>query len=78
MHNQQQQPKQDKNNDLLRYAGLGTQIMVALSLAVFVGYKADGWLQIPIPLLMWLLPLLVLIAIFYKLLKETSNRKKDK
>lgn len=69
-------PKQnDPGNDLLRYAGLGGQILVSLGIAVFAGYKADGWLKLSFPLLVWLLPLLVVSAIIYKLIKETSNKK---
>lgn len=62
-------------NDLLRYAGLGGQILVAIGLAVFVGLKADGWLHIAFPLLVWLLPLLVVSATIYKLIKDTSKKK---
>lgn len=69
---------QNKNNkDLLRYASLGTQIFAALAIAVFVGLKTDKWLKPPIPLLTWILPLLALLAIFYKLIKETSKQGKD-
>ena len=62
------------SNDLLRYAGLGGQILVAIGLAVFVGLKADGWLHTPIPLLVWLLPLVVVSMMIYKLIKDTSKK----
>jgi uncharacterized membrane protein len=62
-------------NDLLHYAGLGGQIFVSLGLAVFAGYKADGWLNMPLPLLVWVLPLAVLGMMIYKLIKDTSKRK---
>ena len=70
-------PQQQKStqNDLLKYAGLGSQILVSLGIAVFIGYKVDKWLKIPLPLLVWLLPLAVLIGMIYKLIKETSKRK---
>jgi uncharacterized membrane protein len=61
----------------MRYAGLGTQIFVSLGLAVFAGYKADKWLNIAIPLLVWLLPFVVLALMIYKLVRETSKRKKE-
>ena len=61
----------------MRYAGLGTQIFVSLGLAVFVGYKADQWLHLHFPLLVCLLPLLVLVMIIYKLVRETSKRKHE-
>lgn len=72
------QQKQSNNSDLLRYAGLGTQIFVSLGIAVFAGYKADQWLDISFPLLVWLLPFLVLALMIYKLVKETSKRKDER
>lgn len=69
-------PKQSKpSNDLLRYAGLGGQILVSLGIAVFVGLKLDQWIGMPIPLLVWLLPLVVVSMMIVKLIKETSNKK---
>lgn len=75
MKTNQQQKKSTPTNDLMRYAGLGSQILVSLGLAVFAGYKIDKWLKIPLPLLVWLLPLIVLIVMIYKLIKETSGKK---
>ena len=62
-------------SDLLRYASMGTQIFVALGLAVFVGLKVDRWLKISAPLLVLILPVIVLVGIIYKIVKETSKQK---
>lgn len=62
----------------MRYAGLGTQILVSLGLAVLAGYKLDKWFKIPLPLFVWLLPLMVLVMMIYKLIKETSEKKNEK
>jgi F0F1-type ATP synthase assembly protein I len=59
----------------LRYAGLGTQLLAAIGIAVFLGLKLDQWLRVS-PLFACILPLVVLAGIFYKLVRET-NRKKD-
>lgn len=67
--------KPSPSSDLMRYAGLGTQIFIALGIAVFAGYKADSWLHTPLPLLVWVLPLLFLIITIYKLVKDTNKRK---
>jgi len=67
--------KRNKPNDLLRYAGLGAQIFVSLALAVFFGLKADDWLNTPIPLLVWIAPLIVLTGMIYRLIKDTSKKK---
>ena len=69
-------PSNKSNQDLIRYAGLGTQILVALGLAVFAGLKGDKWLHTS-PLLVCILPLLILFVIFYKLIKETAKPPKD-
>ncbi len=61
------------NRDLVRYASLGTQLLVAIGLAVFAGLKADKWLRTS-PLFVCGLPLIVLFGIFYKLMKETSRK----
>ncbi len=71
------QQRRSNNKDLLRYAGLGTQIFVSLGIAVFAGYKADQWMGISFPLMVWLLPLLVLGLMIYKMIKATSKRKQD-
>ena len=67
----------NSTNELMRYAGLASQILVSLAIAVFAGYKLDKWIDMPFPLLVWLLPLVVLIMMIYKLIKDTSNRKND-
>ena len=68
-----QQHNRNKNAELIRYASLGTQFLVSLGLAVFLGLKADEWLKISAPLLIWLLPLVVLLGMLYKILKDTSK-----
>jgi hypothetical protein len=64
----------NNNNDLLRYAGLATQIFASLGIAVYAGIKADPLLKLGFPVLPWALPLLVLVALMYKLIKETNKR----
>jgi F0F1-type ATP synthase assembly protein I len=57
----------------MRYAGLSTQLLVAIGMAVFIGYKVDHWLK-TFPLFTSALPLLVLAVIFYKLVRDTSGK----
>jgi F0F1-type ATP synthase assembly protein I len=71
-----QRPSPNNNKDILRYAGLGTQLLAAIGLAVFAGLKADKWLHSS-PLLACVLPLLVLSGIFYKLIRETGKPKNN-
>jgi uncharacterized membrane protein len=71
------QKQTNNNSELMRYAGLATQLLVSLGIAVFIGHKVDGWLHLRLPLLVWLLPLVVVCLIIYKLIKETSKKKQD-
>ena len=58
----------------MKYAGMGTYILVALSVAVFLGLKADKLMKLSFPLLIWLAPVIVLGVIFYKVYKDTSKK----
>jgi len=60
--------------DLLKYAGLASQLLVYLAIAVAAGIKIDRWIGV-FPLLTILFPLLTLASIFYKLFKETGGSK---
>jgi len=48
---------------------------VSIGLAVFLGLKLDGWLHFSFPVLVWAIPLLVIVVIMYKMIKETKSRK---
>jgi F0F1-type ATP synthase assembly protein I len=74
MNNQRSSPTQNKSL-LLKYAGLTMQIMVGLALAVFGGYKLDGWLKFKTPLFVWVLPLIVIIAMIWQVIRDTSKKK---
>lgn len=69
-----QKPSQGNDKLLLKYLGLGTQIMVSLALAVFAGLKLDKWLSFSTPLLVWILPLLVLSVMIWQVIKDTSKK----
>ncbi len=68
-------PQQNNRNLLLKYAGLGMQILVGLALSLWAGLKLDSWLNFATPLLVWILPLLVIVAMIYQVIKDTSNKK---
>jgi hypothetical protein len=51
------------------------QFLVSIGLCVFIGIKADKWLHISMPLLVWLLPLLVIVGIILKIVRETAKKK---
>lgn len=66
--------KNDSNKILLRYAGLGFQFLVGIALAIFAGIKADEWLNMAFPLLVWLLPLLIIIGVIIKTVVDTGRK----
>ncbi len=63
------------NKLLWRYAGLATQFLVGIGLAVFGGMKIDEWLKFKSPVAVWVLPLLLIIAVIVKAVKDTANKK---
>ena len=70
-------PSPDKKNNvsLIQYASMGTQLLVGIGIAVFIGLKADQWIKLKIPLLVWILPLVIIIGFILKLIKATARRK---
>lgn len=60
-------------NFLLRYLGLGSQLLAVIAVAVFAGVKADQWLKTS-PLFTVALPLLMLAVAFYKLWQDVTNK----
>jgi F0F1-type ATP synthase assembly protein I len=60
---------------LMQYAGLASQLMAALALGVFIGYKLDAWIVFSFPVFIWALPLVFLIVMFVKIFKDTSRKK---
>jgi hypothetical protein len=62
-----------KPNTALRYAGLATQWMVMLLLAVYAGYKTDQLTKLPLPLFLILFPLLSLTFSLWQLIKQLNK-----
>jgi Na+/glutamate symporter len=69
------QKKDDGKRLLMQYAGLATQLVVSLGIGVFIGHWVDKKLAIAVPVFTWLLPLLILVSIFIKIIKDTSRKK---
>ena len=70
-----QSPDEKSNVSLIQYASMGTQLLVGIGIAVFIGLKADQWIKLKIPLLVWILPLVIIIGFILKLIKATARRK---
>ncbi|HUM98106.1 MAG TPA: AtpZ/AtpI family protein [Chitinophagaceae bacterium] len=59
----------------MKYAGLASQLLASIGVAVFIGFQIDKWLHTK-PVFICILPILVLVVIFYKLFKETGKESK--
>jgi F0F1-type ATP synthase assembly protein I len=59
---------------LLQYLGLATQMVAALLIAVYGGFWLDKKLALSVPVFAWLLPLLILIGMLIKVIRDTSNK----
>ncbi len=67
--------KNDNKNLLLQYAGFATQLCISLGLTLYAGMWLDKKINLSIPLLTWILPLIVLVVILARLIKDTSSKK---
>ena len=68
--------KINDRRELLRYAGLSSEVLASVGISVFLGVKADKGLKLSFPVFSLSLPLLVIIALIIRLVKE-SSRKND-
>jgi type IV secretory pathway TrbD component len=66
--------RKETNSELIKYAGMGMQFLAGIGLGIFFGFKADEWLNISFPLLVWLLPLLIIISMTIKIIRDTSGK----
>ena len=66
--------RKETNRQLLEYAGMGAQFLVSIGVGVFIGIKADEWMRISFPLMVWLLPLLIIAGLIIKIIKDTSGK----
>jgi len=64
--------------ELMRYAGLSTEVAASVGISLFLGIKADKWLKVSFPILSWCLPLLVIVVLIIKLIKDSSGKNDGK
>lgn len=60
----------------MRYAGLGTQWMIMLLAAVWIGWKLDNITGWKFPIFIIILPLIALVISLWQLIKEFNKPKK--
>ena len=59
----------------MRYATMGTQMLVVIGLGVFAGFKLDKWLELKIPIFTLVLSLLSVAAAIYLSIKDLLKKK---
>lgn len=65
----------NRSTSVMKYAGLATQWMVMLSIAVWGGMKLDKQFPWKAPIFVILLPVLALGLSFWQLLNELNTKK---
>ena len=75
MIDEQPEKKKVDNSLLWKYAGFATQLTVALAVSVYAGIKLDLLLKFKNPVIVWVLPLLVIVVLIYKVIKDTAPKK---
>ncbi len=61
-------------NLIIQYFSLAWQMIAGLGIAVYLGILADKWLNTSMPLLVWILPLLIIVGMMVKIIKDTSKK----
>lgn len=59
----------------MRYASMGTQMLVIIGLGVFGGYKLDKYFQFKVPVFTLVLSLLSVSAAIYLSIKDFLKKK---
>ena len=63
---------------LMRYAGLSTQVAASVGAAVWLGIKADKGLKLSFPIFSMVVPLLVIVFVLVQIIKANSGKKDEK
>ena len=71
------QKNTSNKNLLIQYAALGTQLLAGLIIAVFAGKWVDEKANFTFPVFIWLFPLVVIIGMILKAVKDTSKKKNE-
>ncbi|MDE1193296.1 MAG: AtpZ/AtpI family protein [Arachidicoccus sp.] len=69
---------EQKSNNYMLYMNYGFQLLGGVAIGIFAGKWIDKKMNLKTPLLIWIIPLLILVALLYRLVKEFSGKRKDK
>ena len=68
----------DRRRELLRYAGLSSEVVASVGVSVFLGVKLDKWLKLSFPIFSCALPLLVIVVLLINLIRSDPGKKNGK
>lgn len=57
----------------MKYAGMATQFLATLGVAIFLGFKADQFLSWKFPLFTITLPFIAIVSLLYKVYLDSSK-----
>ncbi|TAN00513.1 MAG: AtpZ/AtpI family protein [Chitinophagaceae bacterium] len=63
-----------RSKDFFQYAGMASEMMAMLGIAVFAGYKLDRWLAWEVPVFLIFFPLVALAVFLWHLIKVTGRK----
>lgn len=63
---------QRRPNDYMKYGGWGFQLFISMYICFWLGKKVDNYFGLEKPYIALLLVFIVLVAQFYKLIKDLS------
>lgn len=66
--------KNRQSKTWLQYAGMASEMMAMLGLAVFAGYKVDQWCHLRLPVFLIIFPLGALALFLWRLIKATGKK----
>ena len=69
------QENNSSRRSMMKYAGMATTWLATLGAAVFIGYKADQWLDWKFPVFTITLPLVAIISLLCQIIKDFSKPK---
>lgn len=70
--------RKEDSRSWIRYTGLASQLVVGLLLTGYAGVWIDRKMAVTKPVFTWLLPLLLLIGMLVKIVKDSSVKHDDK
>jgi F0F1-type ATP synthase assembly protein I len=63
------------NSSLMQYAGYAAQLAAGLIIGILLGMWIDKKLNIGFPIFIWSLPLVILIGMLVRVVKDTTTKK---